>query len=354
MSDIPLLQKPVSDKATIEANFLDVTVSEGVFRTGRFKMALPKLWHVKTSGEAEIPSKNTPVVQLAVASPGTTDALGAEIDATVVVWAVLLPRVMNGSDWLRRWSVTQGYEIAAIRELPTPNGVMGDAVMISKKTGRLHRMVTMKDADVIYLVDGSVDPKGAPEDPALQEIALMAVIRFKLLESSGVFYAEPMQEQVLKGDMAQAALLLPQSWEQQPDGPAIGDSVERVFMHRIGDLVTGTMLVTLQDDQQGFEKDAAALEEGHVARLATQGIQMGEATMLLEGKRKASSFSAWLRRGTAANGQAMTLLCMRAQASDIPMSLVVLSAAADTEFESWAVNRRVFEIVLETHALVAG
>lgn len=340
MSEITLLERPVSPKEAIEGAYLDVTVREGIFAMGAFQIALPKLWDFETSPRE--PSAEDPMFPLATFTPGTPEALGASHDARVVVHVSFLPRVINGSDWLRGYLSGGGFAVHALRELPTQNGLMGDAVSLAPD-GRLHRMVTMKDGDLLYLVDGSLDPKGMPEEPALQEIALMAAIRFKLLEPSGLRFAEAMEEFYLAGQLGQVGFMAPGTWEavRPGDVPPQGDAIQLKLM--IGEAVAGTMVAALG----GVASDAITLEEALIGKLAVQGITLGDAEPILEATRGELAFAAWLRRGQA-NGLSSVLLCLRAVYEDMPVSITVLTPSAEAQFESWAVNRRVFEIVLET------
>lgn len=52
------------------------------------------------------------------------------------------------------------------------------------------------------------------------------------------------------------------------------------------------------------------------------------------------------------DGAGLTLPCLRAFALGQSLSLTMLSPAATAAFEPWAINRRCFEIALET--LVIG
>lgn len=340
MSDIALLEHPVSPKDAIEAAYLDVTVREGIFASGAFQIGLPKLWDWQTSSRE--PSAEDPMFELATFKPGAPDAMGANHDASVLVHVAFLPRVMNGSDWLRSYMSNGRFDLHAIRELPTQNGLMGDAVA-SAQDGRLHRLVTVKDADLLYLIDGSLDPMGAASEPALQEIALMAAMRFKLLEPSGLRYAEAMAEHVLDGQLGNLGFIAPASWEAVTPGdvPPQGDAIH--LKNLMGEAVAGSLVAVTG----GVGSDALTLEETLLGKIAIQGAQLGDAEPILEATRGELAFSAWMRRGQS-GGVGATMLCLRADFRGVPSSITVLSPAADAEFASWAVNRRVFEIVLET------
>ncbi|MFN3145167.1 MAG: hypothetical protein ACE368_07780 [Paracoccaceae bacterium] len=250
---------------------------------------------------------------------------------------------MNGSDWLRRWMMTQGLSPVALRELPTDFGLMGDALALHSTTGRLHRMLTVKDGDLVFLIDGSVDPQGRPQDPMLQEIPLMAMIRFRLLEPSRQRYAEAMVDTRLTASGAEAVFPLPHSWFVDPagDAPPRGSAL-RARLPR-GEAVAGTLVASMAN----ADFDAATQESVVFQKLLGQGIRFGEPEPLLSGTRGALTFQAFRRRGSG-NGGAAIALCLRANGFARDVSVTVIGPDAGTDFEAWAVNRRVFEIILET------
>lgn len=345
-----LLDQPVTPPEEIERIFLDAVVREDVFPSGQFSMALPRLWLVDTPGEATYPDPERPVLTIARAVPGTAEAHGAEIGAKVNVHSAFLPRVINGSDWLQRWSVTQGLDLQQLRELPTAFGLLGDGLALAPQSGRLHRMLTIKDGDLLFLVDGSVDHGGDPSRPQLQEIALMAMMRFRLLAPSGQHYAEQMQEISLDGTAGGVRFLLPDSWmpvasdEPPPPNGALGQWIlpgpERV---------AGTLVAALGS----APGTAEPLESVLLGKLEAQGMQFAEATETLSVTREATMMQVMQRRGTARGADAVLLL-VRANHAGVPLSLALLTPSAAEDFETWAINRRVFEITLETLRMSAA
>lgn len=343
-ADIPLLERPITPKAALEAAYLDAIVRDGIFPAGAFALALPRDWATEPAGANVVPDVSSrPVVTLARFTPGTPQALGATIAAKVVVYAAVLPRVMNGSDWLRRWMMTQGLSPVAFRELPTDFGLMGDALALHSITGRLHRMLTVKDGDLVFLIDGSVDPHGRAQDPLLQEIPLMAMIRFRLLEPSRQRYAEAMVDTRLTASGAEAVFPLPVSWMVDPSGdaPPRGSALRARLLR--GEAVAGTLVASMAD----ADFDAATQERVVLEKLSAQGIRFGEPEPLLSGTRGALTFQALRRRGSTPDGVAVAL-CLRAKGLAREVSITVVGPDARSDLEAWAVNRRVFEIILES------
>ncbi|MQQ10609.1 hypothetical protein GFB49_19320 [Epibacterium sp. SM1979] len=341
---IELLTQPVSTKELIEATYMEAVVREGVFPSAAFKIAVPKLWQVETIGADVFPDPNTPAVPIARFTPGRTSAHGADMDAKVVVYSVFLPRVLNGSDWLRAFAPSQGLKLVGMRELPTAYGLMGDAVAYAPSTGRVHRLLTVKDGDLLFLIDGSVHAQGNPSAPGLQEIGLMAAMRFTLLSPSGQHYAEPMNALEIRAKSHSASFLVPASWDpvQPVDTPPDGAAVH--LLHLQDEVSAGSLSAVLAGSGN---TTAEELEAVFLAKLRRQGFQLSEAEPILHGSRGDINFNVVQYRGFLRD-QERIVLSLRAHANAMPFSGQIVSASDEANFEQWAINRRVFEIMLET------
>jgi len=351
MTEIVLLKAPQRDHQLIEDTYIDVTVREGVFATAAFQIGLPKTWIVKTCGPEFQPSVDTPIVELAHAMPNTDKAIGASHNAMLRVWCVLLPREVNGSDWLVLWASSQNMTIHDMRTANSSNGIMGDAVMTSVTDGALHRVFTIKDGDLLYLVDGSIDPKGEPANPNLQEIALMAAIRFKLLAPSGAKYAEPMKEERIGSIHGELVFMIPQSWDARQSGDAPSEGAAFQYVTRLDGVATGNLVVALG----GPGMTAEALEDVLVAKLAHQGQHYAAAIQVLDATSGDYHCSTWTRQtNQSETGAKFVMLSMRGQRAGVPVSAALVTPSPETSFEAYAVNRRMFEILIETHNLTAA
>ncbi|SCZ67309.1 hypothetical protein SAMN04488118_10729 [Epibacterium ulvae] len=339
--NIKLLTNPVSSKAEIEKAFMEARVQDGIFPAGAFRIALPKLWGVDTAGEDIIPSVERPVVPIARFTPGHKGAVGSDLDAKVVVYGAYLERVLNGADWLRAFASSQGWSLVDLRELPTAYGLMGDAVALSHD-GRLHRMLTIKDGNHLFLVDGSARPDSDPKDPMLQEIGLLACSRFSLLSPSGRYFAEEMTRQSLQGARVSASFLLPVSWTavEGIDAPRDGAALHFIQHNHKSNL--GTLIAVLGGDR---ETHATALEAIVLDKLSAQGAMFMTSSTVGQGTQgdfEVVQFEArWQER-------AHTVLSLRGRIDGRPVSIQMISATSEVNIEQWAVNRRVFDIVAQT------
>ncbi|BBK31659.1 hypothetical protein EDC65_0463 [Stella humosa] len=347
-NELELLETPFSPRAEIEAQYRDYIARQGLPAAMGFALALPEGWAVETIRVAKGPGPASPILPLARCRPVADDALGRQESADVVVWAVFLPREMHGRDWLRGWLDRQGYDTIAMRDLPSANGIMGDALATRELDGelRLHRMLTVKDGDILYLLDGRA-PLGPDSDAAaLQEIFLMAALRFRLLAPSGRPFAEGFDWTVLAGQ-GRVRFLASELWIDRTGGGS-GPGTARILDNLQGEMVAGTLIAVL--GQPGG--DAEAITGITLDRLATLGFEISPEAELVAEDPTPERTLAVHRRAVSQDGAPLLVLSASASIGGLPVSLVLLSATEEAAFEAWAINMRAFEIAV--HSLGAA
>lgn len=324
---------------------MDVRVEEGLPPDLGFSVAVPRGWNLERQPVEGPPGPDDPVMPIARFLPGGPDSLGGREGMELVLWAVYLPREIHGWDWLRSWIVSQGFEPIDARQVATQYGIMGDALAMRTRDGltRLHRLATFKDGDLIYLVDGRVPVRPDLDVDRAQEVFLMAVQRFGLLTPTRQKLAEAF-EWVTLGGAGGPRLLVSGLWRRRPAGdvPDGGDAL--VIENPLEDGVAGTMVVVLG----GAGDDPVDLEETTVAKLANNGVVLaaaaGPVSEHAEGARRVSIVE---RLGTHRE-VGVTALCARAVISGRPVSVLLLTPGADGAFDVWSVNRRAFEIAVNS------
>lgn len=340
-----LLTAPISPRPVIESTYLDVLVREGLPAGTGFSIALPKGWAVERTRPAVAPGPDSPIVPLARFHPGEAGAPGMAEDAEIVVWAVFLPREIHGSDWLRAWMTSQGYRAIESRQAATRSGIMGDALAARRHNGglRLHRLFTVKDGDLLFLIDGRV-PQGAGTDyRAIQEIFLLAAMRFRLAEPTGQTFAEGFEWTELTG-AATVRFLASGLWQPHPGGDAPPGGAALVLNNMVGDTNTGTIVAVL-----GAAGDSVAeIERTTLAKLANQGFVLAADSALLSEDRREGRILSLRRRTAERAGTPLVLLSALAVLGKLPVCLILVSPSEDAAFESWAINRRAFDIAVNS------
>lgn len=360
-----LLTAPVSPRPVIEATYLDVLVRDGLPAGTGFSIALPRGWAVERTSPPVAPGPDAPIVPLARFHPGEPGAPGAEEGAgegiELVVWAAFLPREIHGADWLRAWMRSQDYRELDFRQAPSPTGMMGDALAVGRHGGalRLHRLLTVKDGDLLFLIDGRMPQGGRTDHRAMQEIVLLAAMRFRLAEPTGQTFAEGFEWAELKGADS-VRFLASGLWRVTPGGDAPQDGASLVLDHVGPDGAAGrgsliAVLGAAEATGEAAAASAAAIERTTLAKLANQGFTLSPEAVLVAEERTAGRGIAVHRRKAGRAGTPMTVLSARivlGEASHaLPVCLILLSPDGDAgapAFEAWAINRRAFEIALST------
>jgi len=340
--DIPFLTTPVSPVPQLQQWFMDVSV-EDVFPEGQFSIALPRLWQTNMAGADQTVDDATPALMLLDARPGAEDAYGAQFNARVQVICAKLFEEVNGADWLRMYLDGQEMHLVEIVERPTAYGVMGDVVAIDTNGPRLHRMMTIKDGDRIFLIHASVDHLNQPEWPNFQEIGLMAIMRFKLHNPTGERYAVPVEEASLGGGGATAHFLLPVHWSgvDAGDAPPSGSALQFVYVTETA--ITGTLVAILGGPGDSIE----GLNSVFAAKLDAQGFALDAPVPQMEATQDDLHLLT-LVQPAEKQGRDMAIMHLHATRGEQALHLAMIGPSADADFEAWAVNRRAFEIALET------
>ncbi|WP_372400647.1 hypothetical protein ABMY26_35465 (plasmid) [Azospirillum sp. HJ39] len=361
-----LLTAPVSPRPAIEATYLDVLVRDGLPAGTGFSIALPRGWAVERTSPPVAPGPDAPIVPLARFHPGEPGAPGAGEGAGegigLVVWAAFLPREIHGADWLRAWMRSQDYRELDFRQAPSPTGMMGDALAVGRHDGvlRLHRLLTVKDGDLLFLIDGRMPQGGHTDHRAMQEIVLLAAMRFRLAEPTGQTFAEGFEWTELKG--AETVRFLASGlWRVTPGGDAPQDGASLVLDHvgPDGAAGRGSLIAVLGAAGEATGEAAAAaaaeIERTTLAKLANQGFTLSPEAVLVAEERTAERAIAVHRRKAGRAGTPMTVLSARIVLGEgphaLPVCLILLSPDGDAgapAFEAWAINRRAFEIALST------
>lgn len=353
-----LLTAPLSPRPVIEATYLDVLVRDGLPAGTGFSIALPRGWAVERTATAA-PGPEAPLVPLARFYPGEP---GAAEGVELVVWAAFLPREMHGADWLRAWMRSQGYRELDFRQAPSPTGMMGDALAAGRHDGglRLHRLLTVKDGDLLFLIDGRMMQGGQADHRVMQEIVLLAAMRFRLAEPTGQTFAEGFEWTELKGAHA-VRFLASGLWRETPGGDAPPDGASLVLDHVGPDGSTGrgsliAVLGAAEATAAAALAAAVEIERTTLAKLANQGFSLSADAEPVAEERTAERSILLHRRKARRSGTSMTILAARialsetggAAAHSLPVCLILLSPDEDSAFEAWAINRRAFEIALST------
>ena len=340
-----LLIKPVSRPERIEEIYQDMLVTEGMPAGTAFSVALPRGWVLEERQSVPTPGPVNPLVELASFRPATDGLFGSDVGAELVVWAVFLPREMHGRDWLRAWMTSQNYEPLDSREAHTLFGIMGDVLAMRRRDGItwLHRLTTIKDADLLFLLDGRAHFPPGEDRMDIQEVFLMAVIRFRLLQATKQLLAEGFDTVILKGSSS-IRFKVSGLWRQRPGGDAPAGGASLIFDNLLDQTAVGTMIAVLgMTGESSQELEAVTLRKLNslgITFTARTDPQYEDETL---GRNVVVRSVAALR-----DGAALTVVSARIILGAIPASLILISPSGSEAFEVWSVNLRAFDIALDS------
>lgn len=276
-----------------------------------------------------------------------------EDDTRIDVWCAFLPREIHPSDWLESWCRSQGYETSVKREVLSAYGLVGDRIA-TRGTGlnqRQCRLTAFKDADRVFLVVSCV---GAFPNDRYQEMAetfLMAMLRFKLLQPTRLKFAEAMAWQELPGVFPQQ-FLFPVSWGTKSPGDVPPGTAGIQRENVLKDTVVGTLLAFALADPD----ELPSVRSQSLEKLITNGYAKAQERSVNRMEDTANGARWVLMRDLITQRADATI---RISIAEIALArggafLMLLSPDRDTDFDTWAVNRRAFEIGLNTLRLYDG
>lgn len=336
---IKLLTEPVSTKQFVESNYRKLLFKTGYATEYQFSIMLPTSWKAYPQTIAQYPSEEMPVGLIGKASSADSGSL-AEVD----VWCALIPREMNPSDWLYRWLETQDYNIQASRVVPTEYGQLGDCIAHKEIDGKQHtcRLFTIKDKNRIFLL---IEKTLSKDYKSHEETFLLAVQTFSLLNPTKEIYAEPFKEEEINAPY-QVVIRFPRAWEKKVETIESKDEMSLSLMNREGSTLLGQMNVVLLSANLGLSFND--LLDTWIGKLKANGLavkgDINSAKTIENGNKKITSW-----QGEASSeGTPVELQSTIIEHEKGFLMLNLITSPASTSYETWAVNRRAYEILYNT------
>ncbi|MBN9673523.1 hypothetical protein [Roseibium aggregatum] len=302
-----------------------------------FTVRLPDNWTAFPVVD-KVPVEQAPVTVLMTAH-------GADEKVEFIVWGVLLGREINPIDWMDGWLRSQSLRALDIQARKSSYGVLADVLATgSSKDGvTLHRFATIKDGNRLFLLE--MRSPATPTETArhMQTVFFGALTGFSLKNPTNERFAEAFAFEQL-GGASPLQVAVAGSWQKRvsdnaPDGGAA---------LQLDNSADGTSLGTIFIVTSPVAGDEAALEEVTLENLAANGISLVPDSGAF-GIVKGTPLPSKLARIDAKRGHlGLEATLLRAGSADVSVSALLLSPARETNFEAWAINRRAFEIVVES------
>ncbi|MFQ5569493.1 MAG: hypothetical protein ACE5G0_07445 [Rhodothermales bacterium] len=261
----------------------------------------------------------------------------------VEVTALLLPREVAPADWLDAYLEHHGHTVVNRREEATPGGAVADVLTRSwgERGWLISRWTAIKDFNRLFVIQArSYEPYYYKHTQAF----FVALSSFEVLHTSGWPYAERLLSfsRRYPGDFC---FFYPESWQLQvdPDSHMHALGVDVVNQH--GDAPLGKMRL-----------NTVAREHLHnVQELADQYVETLKATDLevppirLFPREEVGGFEEmWEGKATVSTGSdGLDIRLTAGKRPDAWFLVALLCPTRETDVESWAVNKRAYEIMLD-------
>jgi len=343
ITESDFLNTPQTDKEIVEAQYLSVKAEVGLPSNAAFMIAIPKGWKYEPEYQERLPGPENPVIPLASFKSTDQSAVKGMTDAVIVLWAVFLPREMHGADWLEIWMLSQGFSKIAGRQAGSVYGLMGDVLATRNADGKemMHRMFTVKDGDILYLIDGRVVNRTDLNAIAAQEVFLLAATHFKLLQPTKEMYAEGVHFITLEGRISYE-FLFSGLWDKQVVDDAPRDGACLLFSNRSGDQIIGNMIAL----SGSYNDKIDALQQTTLSKLSNQGFEIDEKAQPLSNLDSKEKSIQVLKHDALKDGNDYDMMVARILIKDFPVLIVLVTPQKQMSYEIWAVNRRAFEIAV--------
>jgi hypothetical protein len=341
MIELKLLTKMKLTNNEIEAYFKMVSFIKDYPSEFQFKIAVPHNWGVVPIIPDILDSQNS-IVMIGK----LTSCLSNKADITI--WNTSLPREVNPSDWLESWVKTQKYNVHDSRTAATTFGLVTDLIttQIVDKKSYICRLTAIKDADKIFLLVARVATQYPDEFSPFQETFLMAVQTFKLLNPSKQKFAEAfgwIEFELPK----KSQFLMPHSWKQEKmtDVPDGGEGIQ--FKHTLQNIVLGSIFVV--SASKSFE-GSTDIEDILISKIKNNNFSIRADSYRVTSKKNLSNNLKLVmgQRVLYKDKKSYVLMNASYESAKINIVIMLLSPDKKTHFDAWSINRRAFEILVNS------
>ena len=307
----------------------------------QFQIAVPRDWGV-VPVKPSIPDPENPITILGKLKLNSSDK------ADIAVWSVFLPHEIHPADWLESWVNSQNYTVLDSRIAETAFGLVSD--IIATRTISSHpclcRLTAIKDADRIILLVARVTTQHPEEFTQFQESFLMAVQTLKLLNPTKQKFAEAFYWVTFELPSS-IRFLMPHSWQQANMSDVPDGGMGKVFKNLQQDVVLGSIFVVSASQTFGNSID---IEKILVTKVKNNDFVIKPNSYKILSKTiPTSDIQVIMSQQTVSKDNNNYLLTSaRYEYGDDSIVLMLLSPDKITHFEAWAINRRAFEILVNS------
>lgn len=334
---LELLIESSYTKEQVEEKFKYVEFIEGYNSILQFKVAVPHNWSV-VSVKPKEPSVENPISLIG----RLTSPINSNFD--ISVWSAYLASEIHPSDWLEIWCNSQAYNVLDKRIVQSSYGNIADILATKKFNNKnyLCRLFAIKDAERLYMLVSKVETVSAQEFELAQEISLIAIQTFSLLNPTKQKLAEKFEIKSFQTP-EKINFVLPFNWikEDINEVPDQGQGI--VAKNRLNGEIVGSLFVV---SSLINIKNLADIEEILIAKIYNNNFEpvKNSYELINESQPEQSLSVSIATRRALKNKNEYEILSARFHSSKSSITFILLTPAKATNFEVWAVNRRAFEL----------
>ncbi len=336
--DIYFPVKSAYSQKDIENNFVNKINELTPGSTYHFSLVISKSWQ-KEDIPQRIPTMDDPAAVIGLYRKAASSA-------EILITAYLTPREVHPTDYVKIILSANHSTVLKKREFPSDYGVVGDYLCETEAEGTksITRTVGIKDGNRIFVISCSVDSGKYNKETA--DEFFIAVATFKLLHPSQDRYAEKMKTYYFgEPKPVPIQFSFPASWlsETDPTPPPRGNAV--FFLNKNKDKTLGH--ISFCSVPPNAFPTAQDFFKFYCSRLKQNGLGITEKLLKKEPSSAYEQAYTVFTSGKM-HGAACEISCVVIIEKGAMVLVALVSPSEKTDMGAWAINRRAFNILLET------
>jgi hypothetical protein len=254
-----------------------------------------------------------------------------------------ISREVNPGDWLEMDLAQPGFRLLCARHLPTPAGVILDALVkiVDAGESRVHRYSVVRDGDRLFCVEaGSSEARYAE----WAERILFCLSSFHLCHSQGRPFAEPILTSAHDAGV-RWSFRHPASWEVLPMATDAGRCKARLLSRGIAEQDTH---LTVEITRRTTTRAIRRLAEEQADQWKRSGIHLAGAALISLQPPPSFQEAVLFNPSATRNEQSVECVMLLFLHAEVVVALTLLGPSRHESPEWWAINKRAFEIVRDS------
>ncbi len=327
----------------LAAQYAPVRIRPGRGEALAFAFRIPASWRIQRAAADPKDVGRDLACAAHLRSPEGAFSAPVRIDLHVA----RLPREVSTEGWLARYVEQQGYRVVRGRTAKGRGGAVPDWLAVSGEgEGKtVLRLSAFKDGAILFLLTGRC---AAADYPAAAAPLAMAVLSWSRLEDAGLPHAEPLEEWKSPGPI-RFLFRHPKSWTARAPGRLPPQSNGTVLAWQGAGDAQGHLSVRAMDRERYAELGAEDMAGWMIAEIErdSKATFTGESGRGRVSSPRFSGAGKWRRLVGRRHDRAVELTVVVLEDAAALYGLALFGPTRDVDPDSWWVNRRALEVVLQ-------